>query len=60
VSAEGIFHDAHEVYTRQVGSLIWKWTATFATRDLALNYGVFINDAYIDRLFRYEWELRPV
>ena len=60
MSAEGFFHDAHEVYTRPVGKLTWNWTATFATKELALSYGVVVDKTNIDAPYYVEWELRPV
>jgi len=38
MSAEGIFHDAHEVNVK-VGDE-WKWVATFATKRMADNYAL--------------------
>jgi hypothetical protein len=36
VSAEGVFHDAHEVYALETEG--WEWVATFAAQGLARNY----------------------
>jgi hypothetical protein len=36
--AEGIFHDAHEVYARPNKAVPWIWLATFSSKALAENY----------------------
>lgn len=36
--AEGIFHDAHEVYSRGNPVDGWVWLATFANKPMAESY----------------------
>jgi len=60
---QGFFHDAHEVYTRNVEQGIpeWGWQATFATKDLALAYVTFCYTASTaPSLVTQEFEVRPV
>lgn len=56
MSAEGIFHNAHEVYARPDSNHIWVWFATFALKTFAddwVEHALTIDPSY-------EYEVRPV
>lgn len=55
MSAEGFFHDAHEVYCRPSNADEWQWVGTLATEELAKEFAQSITDQHL-----LHTELRPV
>lgn len=59
MSAEGAFHDAHEVYGLESHGGR-KWIATFSTRALALDYVARVQDSGVSDLDYQFLEVVPV
>lgn len=58
MSAEGFFHDAHEVYTNDNGNVLW--LATLRSQGMADDYVAWLTPTFKLLFPSVTFEVRPV